>query len=692
MCFALLAVSCASEGCGNSKPAAPPPVILNPTTQVTIGGGSVDTKLPPLPTLTNVTASVNGDAANFSFDPVDGAKDYRIYVLPADSDITANSDGTLTVKNALYRCSGQRPALFMLQDQKSTDTNNSNAGGTTIVNGNVAGFNRTEADEQLGYVYTGPGAGRSPVYVLATYTGSGEEGCGRALFNSTRIKTYTTDPMKRTTMLAAGARDDGIAFYVPAAGAGTRPVYTTVVDNGGHNAVCFTDGPEASARGGGSTIFNILTASQPETAPLMRVNVQPYCGDNHDELVAGKARAEQVRYQGDQPIAALRWAGLTAKTTLVIEALDQGCPDVGFFSPQHADAVTKNLSYPAMQTLDDLKSASPSGEVVVNGQFDAANRPKAIARSFAEVSPAAPPQLDFYAGFEKGSTPEKFTEVANEWASKRYQSDTWSLAFYQNDNWYFGQEMGELWLVYYDVGGDTGGRFRLTPKKTGTISDTGFLYVTGEFDLVSSDRRYPQIIISNQSIPVGDPNTEPGSDKSLDNLSFPGAKTLILQLRNYTPSFLELEACDARGWNVSDQCPRLPMPSITNHSASPLPSELFGVDRTVKVDVYVSTARVYVFLNEMPYSCTRLPAKGEDGKPYSAPSGDVTITFGDVLYHSQADLAGPAGSGLDGTTAFQYHRSRMHFITRRHLDNLGFSSGVAAPTWDETRFPCRDGM
>jgi hypothetical protein len=30
----------------------------------------------------------------------------------------------------------------------------------------------------------------------------------------------------------------------------------------------------------------------------------------------------------------------------------------------------------------------------------------------------------------------------------------------------------------------------------------------------------------------------------------------------------------------------------------------------------------------------------------------------------------------------------MTFETRRHFDELGFKSGVAAPTWDETKVPC----
>jgi hypothetical protein len=37
---------------------------------------------------------------------------------------------------------------------------------------------------------------------------------------------------------------------------------------------------------------------------------------------------------------------------------------------------------------------------------------------------------------------------------------------------------------------------------------------------------------------------------------------------------------------------------------------------------------------------------------------------------------------------FTFHKEHMQVEQRRHFDNLGFSSGVAAPTWDEKRFPC----
>jgi hypothetical protein len=85
--------------------------------------------------------------------------------------------------------------------------------------------------------------------------------------------------------------------------------------------------------------------------------------------------------------------------------------------------------------------------------------------------------------------------------------------------------------------------------------------------------------------------------------------------------------------------------------------------------VFASQSRAYLFLDGQPYACANLPTQ-------AIPSGPVTVTWGDALYHS----------AVDHTYAF--HTVHMLVEQRRHFDNLGFSSGVPAPAWDETRFPC----
>jgi hypothetical protein len=74
-------------------------------------------------------------------------------------------------------------------------------------------------------------------------------------------------------------------------------------------------------------------------------------------------------------------------------------------------------------------------------------------------------------------------------------------------------------------------------------------------------------------------------------------------------------------------------------------------------------------MNQKPFGCVDLPAKG-------IPQGDVTVTYGDVLYHSAADA--PLG----------YSKEFLTYDTERRFDNLGFSSNVPEPQWDVSRFPC----
>jgi hypothetical protein len=625
----------------------------------------VPTTLPALPELGNVSATVEGDGVRITFDPFDGALDYRVYPLPADGDLSQGSDGTIVVKNAVYRCAGAREDLYMVHD---FSINDNAAGGATIVTGAVDGYTRSEsADSTLGYVYTTPGPGRTAVYALAPGNIK-ENQCGRPQFAAIRPKTYTTDAAVRAQLVAAHARDDGIAFYVPSASSsGTRPVYEGTVNG---DVLRWIDGPEATARGAGTTLFNVLTSAGTDTAPLLRVFVQPYCLASHDELVAGHSRYVEARDQGDQPATALHWAGMTDTTTLVVEALDAQCPYQGLLSATHLDAAD---GYPAYLTLADMQAASPTGEVFVNGQADSMQRPKAVARSFVVVTPSAP-TMDFYDDFMSplpafqqrngGNTDRYFT-------SSVYEFDTTATHTTQ-----FGTMLGEFWATYADEAADENGKLRLTALKKANVDASTYLHVVTSVDILSTDRRYPQILISDQAAPVQ------------DNLA--SGKTLIVQPKSMAPTYLQVQVCDHRTWDVNNQCPLLP--TFSSQFAPPvlMPSDAVGTDRNVKFDVYVSAARIYVLLDGAPYSCTSLPAVADDGSMYTAPTGAVTVTLGDVLYHSGVDIS-VGGGALTAPDSYVFHRNHMQTVTRRHFDNFGFSSGVAAPAWDETRFPCVSG-
>ncbi len=721
---ALLSLRCGST---QATPPAPADAAATPsatpaqdaaTEASTIGAldGGVKTALPPLPPLTNVVATENDDSVSITFDPVEGALDYRVYPLPADGDISVASDGHVTVHNGTYRCAGDRES----PSPNVEDAGNTGAWVTTKVDGEtVGGYLRTMADATLGYVSAQPGPGLVPVYVLGEPDPNADNGCYFARWAASRTKKYTTSETERTALLAAGARDDGVAFYVPPAPDATTTQVYLAEDGAGtkfRSRYYVADGPEAVAHASKTPAFLVLAKQAPGTLPLMRVYYGNACGWSHDELAAGQERFERIYKQGDlQRWWSLLWTGITGPTTLVVEALDTGCPFQGHVSPQSVPPVTAYfgstpLLHPPYVTLDEVRATSPSTEVFINGQHgpawpwnggsldggfaDAATSaqledqsgvhqplPKAIARSFLQVAPKPHPAMDFFASFTPGSPPETFTTVpcgvqgGNCFATWRQQSPTFDQMFidveYLPDGgglFAYGPVGGEWWVTYADVGGDTNGKYRLTAKQKGRIDDSTFLHATMEVDAYSTDRRYPQLLISDQDIPV--------------QYNLPQGHTLVIQPRGETsawamyPIDYDLQICNMRTWDVNNQCPQYDLyhltgadGGITQLAPSDEVGEHASVDHRVLFDVYTSSKRTYLFLDGQPYACADLPAG-------TVPTGPVTVTWGDVLYHSQVDHN------------FAFHTNHMQIETRRHFDNLGFSSGVAAPSWDETRLPC----
>ena len=55
-----------------------------------------------------------------------------------------------------------------------------------------------------------------------------------------------------------------------------------------------------------------------------------------------------------------------------------------------------------------------------------------------------------------------------------------------------------------------------------------------------------------------------------------------------------------------------------------------------------------------------------------------------MLYHSGADVV-----GADIGWMYEFHVRHLATETRHHYDNIGFSSGVAAPEWNEKILPCQ---
>jgi hypothetical protein len=691
------------------------------STGVTQLDGGVTTKLPPLPALANLLATPNDDSASITFGPVDGALDYRVYPLPSDGDITVASDGSVVVKNGTYRCAGNRETTVPVIDSAAQIP--SDAIRTEVDQQMVGNYMRTLANATIGYVYTQPGPGLVPVYSMGESDPNADSTCYFARWAASRVKNYTTSETVRSSMLASFGRDDGIAFYVPAVGGSTTTqIYTDqdMVASAYQRRYYFPDGPEASAHPGKTAAFFVLTAPAPGTEPLMRVFYQNNCGWSHDELAVGKERFNRIYQQGDAlPWWSLLWTGMTGPTTLVVEALDARCPFQGHLSPKAIPATTTyygatEFFHQPYVTIDQMRAASTTTEVFINGQngpawlwdstlddggtIDAGQvaqpadggtngppvLPKAIARSFVQLTPKPHPTMDFFADFSPTAAPEAFMAAycdspdqncGNKW---REVSPNWDLTFLSVDEtstaqnapglYAHGEMMGEFWVTFADTAADTNGKFRMTALQKATMNDSSFLHVTMEADIYSTSRRYPQILISDQAAPI---------QYTLQN-----GHTIIAQPKSENsgptdwPIDYQLELCKLRTWDVNNQCPVYDLYHVMDSTGKTVhlaPNDEVGeyasVDHRALFDVYASTGRVYLFLEGKPYGCANLPAG-------SAPTGPVTVTWGDVLYHS----------GVDHTYAF--HRDHMQIETRRHFDNLGFSSGVPAPSWDETRFPC----
>lgn len=631
------------------------------TTAVT-GGDCPDVGLPKAAALANVVALVDGNTARIRFDPADNAKDYRVYVLPKASDVSGSA-----IANATYRCTGTYPIPIPRRD-------NDNTGGAikTVVNGTVQGYARTSADATLGYVYSTPGAGRLPVYALGESAPNADNVvCYEPRFPESRIKTYTTSETQRTTLLDKHFRDDGIAFYVPAKGTtGTIPVYRAEDPTAQYDGPLYVTGQEYQARLADkskqiSEAFSILSQAAPDTVPLMRVQYEQECARSHDELVVTEGRFNKAVNQGGTPVLELHASGLSANTTLVVEALDAECPFQGVVSPMARPARDDpfngyTVSYPAFLTPDQVRAASPTHEVFLNGQGDGTT-PHAIARACITVSPKTAPPLDFhYDGTPETLSPEKQAGFQI-WTSDSKTFD-YQIHTIATNEWGIGGQFGELWLTYADWASDTNGKMRITPKQTTTISSSSYLYATMNVDMVSSGRRYPQILISDQLNPVQD--------------NLPKGDTVIVQSRGgiTSPMVVDMQFCDHRTWDVNNQCPQWETYLMNGGAflaARPEINGFMGGDETVKFEVYASTGKVYLFTNGLPYGCAEIP-------PNTFKDGVATVTFGDVLYHSGVDLA----------PWYPFYLAHLHTQTTRHFSNLGFKAGVGAPEWNETRMPC----
>lgn len=611
--------------------------------------------LPALPELARVEGLVRGEGVALQFEPVDGARDYRVYALPT-ADAVSVADGELHIQAATYRCAGDRAAIDLPYYQNGYLT------ADTQLAGDISGYTRSEDESTLGWVFTTEGPDRIPVYRLGSPESGHDGQCYGGRTATTRAARYATDESEREQLLDDGWRDDGVVFWTAADA--DRPVYFSDV---GDAWLLFASDAEVAARGADEVELAVLGAATDDAVPLRRFWSGPCGGIAHDVLSAGESRFRRDFEEGAQPVWALDWPTLAPDQVLVVEALDSGCPFQGHLS---ARSVPPTGWAQAFVTVDEVRAAAEHGEVFINAQHDAANNPQPIARSYVCPEIAAVEPMDV---FEEFSAPMGFAEVdlaTNGGWNLYLENDDFAASFFSMEPDVYGLDsvLGELWVTYADWASDTNGRFRLTAKTNATISADSFVHATVEVDLFSTSRRYPQLWISSAAAPV--------QDNMIDGV------TLNLQAFGAWPTGLEMQWCDHRNWDVNDQCPIFP----TQHedfSDAPWPAQPFVSDLTasgvrVRLDLWASTDRAYAFIDGKPHSC--IEAAG------LLPEGDATVTYGDTLYHSGVD------EPVVGTDYMDFLREYQLTETRRHVDNYGFSSGLAEPAWDHTRLPCAMGL
>lgn len=660
--------------------------------------------LPDLPPIVGVRPTVFDDTARVEFEPVAGARDYRIYRYPDPADVLVGEDGELVVTNAVYRCAGDRP-LRRREDDPSGHY------GATFTFNDIAGqgYARTDAQAPLGHVYLTPRADRVPIYRMAEPEGVGGYQHAEWVvppFADANSADYVAGAEERDRLLALGYRDDGIAFYAPLDGA--RPVYRAQYapsEWGELVSFFFTDGPEHDARATHANIvemgerFRVHASPDGESVPLYRLF---YLHLNaHDVLAAGEARFARARDQGNVALPSLTWAGLTEETTFVIEALDQGCPFPGGYVGAVA-APADSGNYPTL-TLDQARLAS--GEVFVNGQHDPANRPRPIARAFVTVGPLPREALAWSQTFDPDDPLEPFTTMTENNGVFWFRNSSMALDFSGcSPNLSVGSLLGQLVVGFADYGSSCNMSIYPRPSET-SIASGSYVHMRMSTDIPSTGRRYPQMMITTVMPMDPGPGTtlgdtllharfgplpfdllgpdgmagtsddgEPGDDVSLIVQPFGGNHELQIQI------------CDRRGWGVGNQCMQAniyghPVNSTTetwDEPWTPVPvlGERAGYDRPVRFDVYASTQRVYVLIDGEPAGCAVLPS----GR---MPSGPVTPAFRAVLYHSDIDE-----TVTPDTTSHRYLKDYSLMHTRRTIDDLGVEDGVAAPPWDESVLPC----
>jgi hypothetical protein len=362
------------------------------------------------------------------------------------------------------------------------------------------------------------------------------------------------------------------------------------------------------------------------------------------------------------PVTAIEWPEIKEGETVVVEALDGGCPFQGHMASR---AAPKGEFSQPFVTPDQARDET-TGELFINGQHDPESRPQPIARGFACLKPGDVAKMDFWEDFSNFDEEPRIVKTSESGGTNYImETEKFDIQFMllEQGAYGFGAVDSQLWVAYADWGADVGAKFRLSPKgHRYALSDTTFVHATMAVDSVATFRRYPQIFISTGQFPIQD-NLE-------DSVS--------INLEAFGDGLLIAEFCDHAYWDVNEQCPVFVNPNVSDDETPRITGKA-AVALPSRWDLFVSSQRAYVYFDSEPWACIDLP----DG---AFKAGDeVGVTFGDVLYHSGAD---EEINDEPGPSVWQFHSKYQSTETRRVFDDIGFSGAVAEPEWDESEIPC----
>jgi hypothetical protein len=277
---------------------------------------------------------------------------------------------------------------------------------------------------------------------------------------------------------------------------------------------------------------------------------------------------------------------------------------------------------------------------------------------------APEPLVDGVESFAQFPGVTEFTRTEPSPGVVRHEGSDWIVEASGTAAHYVGALLGQLWLGQSDAGG--AGLLRVQPSRRFELASDMFIHVTLRLPLPATPRRHPQLLLRAGTIEV---MVQPRGVPSAD---------LAQAVR------LELALCEGRAWLPDSPCPtaelegrRIDDPSDPRPWVPvPVVAELAGFDLPVRLDVFVSTERTYLLLDERPAGCAMFPSG-------ALSPGPLEVAFGNV---SDASLDDEATG--DESAPHQYLRTHSRGHDMRRFDDFGVVEGAAPPDWDEALFPC----